>query len=129
MKISHEAMLLDLEDAFIKKCENDQYYNLSAHFLWIGYRTSQIDHAHVEQMRGIQNPIGIKIGTQTTPENLIQIVKKLNPNNEVDKLIIIPRLGAENISLYLPKFIKTKKEHGLNFIWMLDPMHANTKTY
>ncbi|KRX01053.1 hypothetical protein PPERSA_00801 [Pseudocohnilembus persalinus] len=128
MRTSHEGLILDLEEAQTFETSQGEFYNLSTDFLWVGLRTNQIDGAHIEYVRGIKNPIGVKIGPQTTEEQFLSICSIVNPENKNNKLIIIPRLGAKNIKNVLPKLIQTKIKNNLNFIWMLDAMHGNTET-
>ncbi|MDB3868675.1 3-deoxy-7-phosphoheptulonate synthase, partial [Candidatus Marinimicrobia bacterium] len=98
----------------------------SAHFLWIGNRTRQIDGAHVEFLSGVKNPIGIKAGPSLTPDELVALAKKLNPANEFGRLTIITRMGADKINDYLPQLIKCAISESLNLLWICDPMHGNT---
>lgn len=125
--ISHEALLLDYEEAFTRiDTTVGGYYNTSAHFLWVGDRTRGLDSAHIEYLKGIGNPIGIKIGPQFTTFEIIEIINRINPNNEMGKVILIVRFGKEKIHQLLPVLINAIKENGLNVIWMIDPMHGNT---
>ncbi|MBE8215344.1 MAG: 3-deoxy-7-phosphoheptulonate synthase class II [Endozoicomonadaceae bacterium] len=124
---SHEALLLPYEEAMTQQDETyDGWYDCSAHMLWLGDRTRQIDGAHVEFLSGIQNPIGIKIGPTATPEDLAQLLQRLNPNNEAGRIVLIIRMGAELISDKLPRLIQTVQALGASVIWSCDPMHANT---
>ncbi len=125
--ISHEALLLNYEEAFLQyNSKQNNYYDCSSHMLWIGDRTRDLDGAHIEFASQIQNPIGIKIGPTFNIKELKLLCKKLNPNNEIDKLILIIRLGSKKINLLLPKLIKEIQDNKLNVIWMCDPMHGNT---
>jgi 3-deoxy-7-phosphoheptulonate synthase len=103
------------------------WYDTSAHMLWIGNRTRYADSAHVEFLRGVNNPIGIKIGADYSIDDIKAIIAKLNPNNEAGKICLICRFGQKNIASHLPKLIKEIKNHHYNVIWMCDPMHGNTK--
>lgn len=124
---SHEALLLEYEEAL---CRIDSTSGLpvagSGHMVWIGDRTRQPDGAHVEFCRGVQNPIGLKCGPTTTPEDLKILLAKLNPENEAGRLTLIARFGAGNVGEHLPRLIKTVKEEGANVVWTCDPMHGNT---
>lgn len=124
---SHEGLLLNYEEALTKLDEETgQYYNCSAHMLWIGDRTRDINEAHVEFMRGIQNPIGMKVGPSTNPDNLLKVLDLLNPENEAGKITLITRMGAEKVEELLPPILRRVKEGGRNVIWSCDPMHGNT---
>lgn len=103
-------------------------YNTSAHFLWIGDRTRQLDGAHVEYFRGIRNPIGVKVGPSMEAEELIRLIQVLNPDREPGRLTLITRYGAEKIGKFLPSHIKAVQESGVPVIWICDPMHGNTLT-
>ena len=124
---SHEALLLEYEEAL---CRLDSTTGLpvagSGHMIWIGDRTRQIDGAHVEFCKGVQNPIGLKCGPSTDPDELIQLCKILNPENEPGRLTLITRFGSELISDHLPKIIKSVKNAKLRVVWSCDPMHGNT---
>ncbi len=125
---SHEALHLHYEQALTRKVPRQEgYFNLSTHFPWIGLRTNQLDSAHVELLRGINNPIGIKVGAETSREHLIGLCRTLNPNNEAGKITLIHRFGAKNIESSLPKMIKILQEEGLGVVWCCDPMHGNTE--
>ena len=124
---SHEALLLPFEEAMTRiDSTTGEYHDTSAHFVWIGDRTRQLDGGHVEFCRGIKNPIGIKCGPTLKPEDLINLCNKINPENEKGKITLISRFGHENVEKYLPKLIKSIKKEGLNVIWSCDPMHGNT---
>ena len=103
-----------------------EYHDTSAHFVWIGDRTRQPDGAHVEFCRGIKNPIGLKCGPSLRPEELVNLCKILNPENEPGRMTLIARFGADNVEKFLPKLIKAVKKEGLNVVWSCDPMHGNT---
>ena len=124
---SHEALLLRYEEALTRKDSlNDQWYDCSAHMLWIGDRTRQLDHAHVEFMRGIGNPIGIKCGPTLPADELLQLIEKLNPDNDAGRLTLIVRQGAEQIQQTLPSLVKAVHNSGAKVVWSSDPMHGNT---
>lgn len=125
--ISHEALLLAYESALTTQI-NNKYYNLGTHFPWIGMRTGQINGAHMDYLKGIENPIGIKIGPTATQEWLLEVLNTLNPNNDPGKIMLIHRFGSEKIATLLPKFIETIKQHKKTVLWSCDPMHGNTKT-
>ena len=124
---SHEALLLPYEEAFVRvDSTSGNYYATSGHFLWIGDRTRQLDHAHVEFMRGIKNPIGVKCGPSLDPEELLKLLDILNPANEPGRMTLIVRYGAEKVEKYLPALIRAVKREGKSVIWSCDPMHGNT---
>ncbi len=126
--ISHEALLLPYESAFTRiDSTTGDWYNVSAHLLWIGDRTRQITGAHVEFCSGISNPIGIKVGPSTDKDDLIKIIKKINPNNEKGKILLIVRMGAKDIDNLFPPILRSIIKAKLNVVWSCDPMHANTE--
>lgn len=124
---SHEGLLLNYEQAFTKfDKESEKYYCCSAHMLWIGDRTRDLGGAHIEYMRGIANPIGMKAGPTMAPDDLIKIIDVLNPENVPGRLTIISRMGADNVEKFLPALVKRVKAEGRNIVWSCDPMHGNT---
>ncbi|MCD6433844.1 MAG: 3-deoxy-7-phosphoheptulonate synthase class II [Sulfurimonas sp.] len=124
---SHEALLLPYEEAFTRKDSiTGDWYDTSAHMLWIGDRTRQLDGAHVEYMRGIKNPIGVKAGPTMDPEDLVRLAQTLNPENEAGRLNVIVRMGAGKVGDGLPQLIKAVEREGLKVVWSCDPMHGNT---
>jgi 3-deoxy-7-phosphoheptulonate synthase len=124
---SHEALLLGYEEALTRvDSTSGEYYATSAHILWIGDRTRQPDHAHVEFFRGIKNPIGLKCGPSMTPEGLIELIDILNPENEAGRLTLICRFGHEKIADHLPALIRAVEKEGKKVVWSCDPMHGNT---
>ena len=124
---SHEALLLPYEEAMTRNdSTTGQWYACSAHMLWLGERTRQPDHAHVEFMRGIQNPVGVKIGPTTTPDELMALCDALNPQNEAGRLTLISRMGAERVAEHLPTLLRAITREGRKVVWTCDPMHANT---
>ncbi len=126
--ISHEALLLPYESAFTRvDSTSGDWYNVGAHMLWIGDRTRQLNGAHVEFCSGISNPIGIKVGPKTDLSELIEVIKKINPQNEKGKIILIIRMGAKSIEKLYPPILKKIKKLKLNVVWSCDPMHANTE--
>jgi 3-deoxy-7-phosphoheptulonate synthase len=124
---SHEALLLEYESA-LTRCDHltNKWYNCSAHMVWIGDRTRQPDGAHVEYMRGIHNPIGIKVGPTTSQADLRQLLETLNPENEEGRIVLITRFGADKIRDMMPPLVETVKSMGANVVWSSDPMHGNT---
>jgi 3-deoxy-7-phosphoheptulonate synthase len=126
---SHEALLLGYEQAFTRvDSTTGDWYATSGHMIWIGDRTRQLDHAHVEYFRGIKNPIGLKCGPSLKPDELIKLVDVLNPDNEPGRLTLINRFGADKIGDHLPQLIRAIKREGRSVVWSCDPMHGNTIT-
>ncbi|MBU0483769.1 MAG: 3-deoxy-7-phosphoheptulonate synthase class II [Proteobacteria bacterium] len=126
---SHEALLLGYEQALTRQdSTTGGWYDCSAHMLWIGDRTRQLDSAHLEFFRGVLNPIGMKVGPKHDIEELKQIINKLNPDNEAGRLTLITRFGAEKIGDHLPNLAREMKKEGFNLVWSCDPMHGNTYT-
>jgi len=128
--ISHEALLLDYEEAFARiDTTTGDYYSTSAHSLWIGDRTRQLGGAHIQFASGIGNPVGIKIGPNYSADEIINIIEKLNPSNEEGKIMLISRMGKNYIDSMLPSLIRMVKKSKNNVIWCCDPMHGNTFNY
>ncbi len=126
---SHEGLNLFYEQAQTRQVpRRTGWYNLSTHFPWIGDRTRSIQGAHIEYFRGIANPIGIKIGPSINPEELLELIECLNPENQPGKLAIIHRFGANHIAECLPPLLKAVKDSGKTVVWCCDPMHGNTET-
>ena len=124
--ISHEALLLPYETAFTRiDSTTGDWYDVSAHMVWIGDRTRQLNGAHVEFCKGISNPIGIKVGPSTDKEELLKVIKTLNPENEKGKIVLIVRMGSKLIDKLLPSILEKIKSANLNVVWSCDPMHAN----
>ena len=124
---SHEGLHLPYEEALTRVDSlSNEVYCTSAHFIWIGDRTRFIDSAHVEYCSGISNPIGIKCGPSLDSEELIKIIDKINPTNELGKISLIFRYGEENIDKYLPGLVDAIAKHKKNVLWISDPMHGNT---
>lgn len=124
---SHEALLLGYEQALARiDSTTGDWYATSGHMLWIGDRTRQHDHAHIEFCKGIKNPIGIKCGPSIKPDELIRLIDILNPGNEAGRLTVICRYGADKIGDYLPELIRAVKREGRVVVWSCDPMHGNT---
>ena len=125
---SHEALHLHYEQALTRTDQRQLgHYNLSTHLPWIGDRTRAIDGAHVEYFRGIRNPIGVKVGNTMAPDELIDLIKVLNPENIPGRLTLIHRFGAEKISSKLPMLADSVRRTNLNVLWSCDPMHGNTQ--
>ncbi|MFN3687527.1 class II 3-deoxy-7-phosphoheptulonate synthase [Salinarimonas sp.] len=124
---SHEALLLGYEEALtrIDSTSGDPYAT-SGHMIWIGDRTRQPDHAHVEYARGIKNPIGLKCGPSLAPDELIRLIDILNPHDEPGRLTLICRFGADKVIDHLPGLIRAVKREGRTVVWSCDPMHGNT---
>ena len=126
---SHEALLLNYEEALTREdtiTAEKGWYATSAHLLWVGDRTRQFDHGHIEYLSGIQNPVGIKCGPSLEKDDLIRLLDKVNPNNETGKVVLICRMGSEKVNEHLPRLIKNIKANGKNVTWCCDPMHGNT---
>jgi 3-deoxy-7-phosphoheptulonate synthase len=124
---SHEALLLGYEQAMTRiDSTSGDYYATSGHMIWIGDRTRQPDHAHVEFFRGIKNPIGLKCGPSLDPEELIRLIDVLNPTNEPGRLTLIARFGADKAEAHLPALVRAVKREGRSVVWSCDPMHGNT---
>ncbi|EAH5200508.1 class II 3-deoxy-7-phosphoheptulonate synthase [Campylobacter upsaliensis] len=124
---SHEALLLPYEEALTRVDSlSGDFYDCSAHMLWIGERTREIDGAHVHFLSGVKNPLGVKIGPNAKAQDIINLSNKLNPDNEEGRLNIIVRMGADKIASNLPSIFKELKKEGLNLIYSIDPMHGNT---
>ncbi|MCI6585326.1 MAG: 3-deoxy-7-phosphoheptulonate synthase class II [Mobiluncus sp.] len=124
---SHEALLLEYESALTRVDSiSGDLYDTSAHFIWIGERTRQTDGAHVEMLSRIHNPIGVKLGPTTTPDEVKTLVERLNPEGVAGRLTLIARMGADNVREVLPSLLRAGKETGVPLVWMCDPMHGNT---
>jgi 3-deoxy-7-phosphoheptulonate synthase len=124
---SHEALLLHYEQALTRVDSlTGKWYGCSAHMLWIGDRTRQLDSAHVEYMRGIQNPIGLKCGPSSDPEELVRLIDMLNPQNIPGRLTLIARMGHDKVEAKLPALVRAVQRSGAKVVWSCDPMHGNT---
>jgi len=124
---SHEALLLEYEAALTHAIKgSNKYYDQSGHMVWVGNRTRDLDGAHIEFLRGIENPVGIKVGPGMLAEDAIALIQKLNPKNKEGKINVITRYGANVIDNELPSMIKAITTKGLNVLWSCDPMHENT---
>jgi 3-deoxy-7-phosphoheptulonate synthase len=124
---SHEALHLPYEAALTRQSSSGLWYNTSTHLPWLGVRTNQPEGAHVDFLRGIANPIGIKVGPHMTPSHVCRLLECLNPTHETGRILLITRLGAEQVSSLLPSFIQTIQTHQFPVTWSCDPMHGNTK--
>src|SRR5271165_1477623 len=126
---SHEALLLGYEQAFTRvDSTTGDWYATSGHMIWIGDRTRQLDHGHVEYFRGIKNPIGLKCGPSLKADDLIRLIDVLSPDNEPGRLTLIGRFGADKVGDHLPALIRSVKREGKVVVWSCDPMHGNTVT-
>ena len=124
---SHEALLLGYEEAMTRvDSTTGDWYDTSAHFVWIGDRTRQLDGAHVEFARGIKNPIGMKCGPSLEPDELLRLLDVLNPSDEPGRITLIARFGSEKVEAGLPKLVRAVTKAGRNVVWSCDPMHGNT---
>ena len=124
---SHEALLLNYEQALTRVDSlTGQWYDCSAHLLWIGDRTRQLDGAHVEFLRGVGNPLGMKCGPSLDPDDLLRLIDALNPNNEPGRLTLIARMSADDVEAKLPPLVRAVKRAGKMVVWSCDPMHGNT---
>ena len=125
---SHEALLLNYEEALTRQdADTGDWYDCSAHMLWIGDRTRDLTQAHIEYFRGIQNPIGCKVGPSMGEDELIELIDALNPENEEGRLNLIVRMGASHIQEHFPKLLKKVRDTGRNVVWSCDPMHGNVE--
>lgn len=126
---SHEALLLDYEESLSRQVpRNWGWFNLSTHYPWIGMRTAALDGAHTEYMRGIRNPVAVKVGPGVKPEALLRLAEALNPDNEPGRLSFIHRMGAAKIASELPQHLEAVRREGRRVLWVADPMHGNTES-
>ncbi|MGQ0743589.1 MAG: class II 3-deoxy-7-phosphoheptulonate synthase [Acidimicrobiales bacterium] len=124
---SHEALLLGYEEALTRQDSlTGRWYDCSAHFLWVGDRTRQIDGAHIEFLAGVGNPVGIKVGPGAEPDEVVALCRRLDPDATPGRLVIISRLGSSLVDDRLPALIKGVERAGLGVVWVCDPMHGNT---
>ena len=124
---SHEALILQYEQALTRvDSTTGDWYDCSAHMLWTGHRTRQLEGAHIEFLRGIGNPVGLKVGPGLSADELLRLIDKLNPANEPGRLTLISRMGADKIADALPPLIRAVKREGRKVVWSCDPMHGNT---
>ena len=122
----HEALHLQYEQALTRQGDAGKWYNLSTHLPWIGMRTAQLDSAHLEYMSGIGNPVGLKISHKVSAEALLKICEKLDPDNTPGKLVLITRMGANQVKQFLPPLVKAIQKENRQPLWICDPMHGNT---
>ena len=126
---SHEALLLGYEEALTRiDSTSGDWYGTSGHMIWIGDRTRQADHAHIEYCRGIKNPLGLKCGPSLQPDDLVRLIDLLNPDNEAGRLTLIARFGYDKVGDHLPQLIRAVEKEGRKVVWSCDPMHGNTIT-
>ena len=126
---SHEGLHLPYEAAQTRRVpRRSGYYDLSTHLPWIGERTRALDGAHVELFRGVQNPIGVKLGPSVTPADVVALIERLNPSDEPGKMVLITRLGASRVESALPPLLAAVQATGRRVLWICDPMHGNTRT-
>ncbi len=126
---SHEALILQYEEALTRRDSlTNDWYCCSAHMLWVGERTRQLDGAHLEFLRGVKNPVGCKIGPTTTAEEVVGICQALDPDREPGRLVLISRMGADKVSVALPPLLEAVRQAGHPVVWACDPMHGNTYT-
>ena len=126
---SHEGLLLEYEAAMTRMPpRRERYYDLSTHMPWIGERTRQLGGAHVEFFRGVANPIGVKLGPKSAPDDAIALARTLNPTREPGRLAFIARMGASKVREALPALVDAVRESGESALWLCDPMHGNTIT-
>jgi 3-deoxy-7-phosphoheptulonate synthase len=124
---SHEALLLGFEQAMTRvDSTSGDWYATSGHMIWIGDRTRQPDHAHVEFCRGVKNPLGLKCGPSLDPDELLRLADILDPKREPGRLTLITRFGADNVGKHLPRLIRAVQREGRAVVWSCDPMHGNT---
>jgi 3-deoxy-7-phosphoheptulonate synthase len=125
--VSHEGLLLPYEQALTRvDSTSGEWYACSAHFLWIGDRTRQPDGAHVEFLRGVRNPIGLKVGPTMQADELVRLIERLNPHDEPGRITLISRMGADKVLAKLPPLLRAVKRSGRRVGWLCDPMHGNT---
>ncbi|SEL83319.1 3-deoxy-D-arabinoheptulosonate-7-phosphate synthase [Atopomonas hussainii] len=124
---AHEALLLNYEQALTRRDSlTGDWYGCSAHMLWIGDRTRQLDGAHVEYLRGVGNPIGVKVGPSMNPDELLRLIDLLNPDNDPGRLNLIVRMGADKVAEHMPALVRAVEGDGRRVLWSSDPMHGNT---
>ncbi len=124
---SHEALLLPYEQAMTRvDSTSGDWYDCSAHFLWVGDRTRQADGAHVEFLRGVRNPLGLKVGPSTTADDLLRLIDILDPDDEPGRLTLISRMGATKVATHLPPLLEAVLRQQRRVLWLCDPMHGNT---
>lgn len=125
---AHEALVLDYERPLVRTdSRTGNPYSVSGHFLWLGDRTRDLDGAHVEFARRVRNPIGVKVGPSASPDDVVALVERLDPDHELGRLTVITRLGADRIEEKLPPIIERVSDAGHRVVWVCDPMHGNTR--
>jgi 3-deoxy-7-phosphoheptulonate synthase len=126
---SHEALLLGFEEAMTRvDSTSGDWYDTSAHLLWIGERTRQLDGAHIEFAKGVRNPVGVKVGPTVEPDELIRLIDALDPDDEPGRLTLYGRFGSDKIAARLPALMEATRRDGRHVVWAIDPMHGNTLT-
>jgi 3-deoxy-7-phosphoheptulonate synthase len=126
---AHEALFLSYEEALTRvDSTTGDWYDCSAHFVWLGDRTKQLDGAHVEFLSGVKNPLGMKCGPTTEPDDVLRLIDRFNPQNEPGRLTLITRMGADKVAAKLPPLIRAVRREGRQVVWCIDPMHGNTIT-
>lgn len=124
---SHEALLLGFEEALTRKDSlTGEWYDCSAHMLWVGERTRDVDGAHVEFLSGVNNPVASKVGPSATTDEVVALCERLNPHNEPGRVTLIARMGAAQVGEKLPSLVAAARDRGLEVTWICDPMHGNT---
>ena len=124
---SHEALLLGYEEAMTRiDSTSGDWYDTSAHLVWIGERTRQLDGAHVHFVKGVKNPVGLKVGPTVEPDDLLALIDALNPEDEPGRLTLYGRFGSDKIAARLPALMDATRRHGRQVVWAIDPMHGNT---
>jgi 3-deoxy-7-phosphoheptulonate synthase len=126
---SHEALLLHYEESLTREVPRQWgWFNLSTHYPWIGVRTAALDGAHVEYLRGVRNPVGVKVGPSAHPDQLLRLIDVLSPEDEPGRLTFIHRMGAKQVAEKLPPLLNAVKRDGRRVLWVCDPMHGNTES-
>ncbi len=126
---SHEALILDYEEALTRRDSlTDRWYDCSAHMLWVGERTRQLDGAHCDFLSGINNPVGSKVGPTAGPDDVVGLCERLNPERIPGRLTLITRLGVDAVESALPPLLRAVRDEGHPVVWVCDPMHGNTFT-
>ena len=124
---SHEALLLPYEQPQVRRDDDGRWWSTSGHMLWVGDRTRQVDGAHVQFLSGIENLVGVKCGPSLAADELLRLLDRLDPANRMGKLALIVRFGSATISDHLPNLMRAVRREGRNLLWMIDPMHGNSR--